>query len=86
MTIHCLGNRAPGFALNVTSATTRNEFVLADRFTAFRRLLATFARMVETEEPGIDPDDTLTVMEALMARHKASGTAGWAPVERSGSR
>ena len=86
ITIHCLGDQAPGFALNITSATTRHDIVLADRFTAFRRLLATFAGMVDTNEPAIDPDDTLTVMEVLMARHNASGTARWAPVERSGSR
>jgi predicted dehydrogenase len=86
MMIDCLGDRAPGFVLNVTYATNRHEIVLADRFSAFRRLLRTFAKMVETQEPGVDPDDTLTVMEVLMARRTASATSRFAPIDRRAAR
>ena len=86
MTIDCLGDRAPGFVLNVTYVTSRHEIALADRFSAFRRLLSTFARMVETQEPAVDPDDTLTVMEVLMARRTVSATSRFAPIDRRGVR
>lgn len=65
--VHCLGDSAPGFILNITTATSRYEIVLNDRFTAFRRLLAHFVQQVESAEPAIDPDETVAVMNTLMA-------------------
>lgn len=64
--IHCLGDTAPGFFLNVTTATSRYEVSLADRFTGFRRMLEHFVRMVETGVPPVDPAATMVVHEILM--------------------
>lgn len=67
MNVHCLGDRAPGFYLNITTAERRHEIWLQDRFTAFRRLLSHFVTMIERGEPPIDPEETMTVMRVLAA-------------------
>ena len=68
--VHCLGGEAPGFILNVTSARSRREIVLRDRFTAFRRLLGHFVQMIKDGEPAINPADTLAVMHVVIAGRK----------------
>jgi hypothetical protein len=84
MLVDCLGRSAPGFVLNVSTGSRRHEIVLADRFTAFRRLLGRFVRMIETEEPPIDPEMTCLVMQVLMARGRGHGDARWSAVGTTG--
>jgi len=67
LSVHCLGDRAPGFVVNVTTPTSRLEIPLNDRFAAFRRLLSHFVQMVERREPPFDPAETVTVMQVLMS-------------------
>ena len=81
MLVDCLGDSAPGFVINVTTGSRRYEIVLADRFTAFRRLLGRFVRMIETTEPPIDPEATWRVMQVLMARGQRQGDARWSAVD-----
>ncbi len=78
MIIHCLGDAAPGFVLNVTSGARREEIVLSDRFTAFRRLLVAFVSMVVNGAPVIDPDETTRIMEVVISRRE--GGAAYRPV------
>ncbi len=67
VTVHCLGDSAPGFIVNVTTAASRFETPMNDRFTAFRRLLCHFVEQVGSHLPAIDPAETLAVMKVLMA-------------------
>lgn len=77
VTIHCLGDAAPGFRLDVTTRSAHHTVHLRDRFTAFRRLLEHFVRMVATGEPPFDPQDTVRLMRWLAAgRGKGATDAG----------
>jgi len=84
MLIDCLGSSAPGFVVNVSTGSRRYEIVLADRFTAFRRLLGRFVSMIETGEPPFEPDATCLVMQVLMARGQRQGDARWSAVDITG--
>lgn len=80
MLIHCLGEVAPGFVLNVTMGRQREEIVLSDRFTSFRRLLGNFVSMVTTGAPVVDPDQTVGIMEVLISRRETRGSLQPVPV------
>ena len=63
--LHCLGAVGKTFHLEIFGRESHAQFDLHDNFTAFRRLLAAFVRMVETGEPPIDPDETLAIMGVI---------------------
>ena len=81
LAVHCLGARAPGFVVDVVTARETRSIALADRFTAFRRLLGAFARMIDQSEPSIPPAATATIVRVLAAGREALRTGEPVSVE-----
>jgi len=75
MQIDALDGVAKTFRVDVFGSDRVSSHDLFDNFTAFRRLLHRFVRMVETGTPQVDPQLTLTAMCILIAarRSRAEG-------------
>ena len=67
----CLGNTTKTFQMNVFTQNRNYSFTLSDNFTAFKRTLETFFRVVETgpiekiSETGMDSIDLLITMNNM---------------------
>lgn len=74
MQLNCLGSVAKTFRLGIYGTGGHAHVDLHDNFTAFRRTLGHFFKMVETRVPPIDPRRTLATMRLIMAaRNLAPG-------------
>lgn len=69
--IDALDAVAKTFRLDVFGSDRVSSHDLFDNFSAFRRLLHRFVRMVETGEPQIDPQLTLTAMCILIGARRS---------------
>jgi predicted dehydrogenase len=66
--LNCLGGAvAKTFRLSVFGDEAQFHADLHDNFTAFRRTLAAFLRMIETGRPQIDPDESLRILRLIAA-------------------
>jgi hypothetical protein len=63
--LHCLGAVGKTFHLSFYGDRGHRHFDLHDNFSAFRRTLEQFFRMVTTGTPPIDPDETLAIMRLI---------------------
>lgn len=63
--LDCLGAVGKTFHLSVFGQRTHMHFDLHDNFSAFRRTLQAFFRMVSTGTPPFDPEETLAFMRLL---------------------
>lgn len=77
--LNCLGAVGKTFHLSLFGERGHRHLDLHDNFSAFRRTLEQFFRMVETRVPPIDPDETLRIMTLIQqARlgHRSLGEGG----------
>ena len=81
LAVHCLGAQAPGFLIDVVTARETRSIVLADRFTAFRRLLGAFVRMIDQSEPSVPSAATVRIVRVLAAGREALRTGQPVSVE-----
>ncbi len=80
--IVCLGTAPKTFRLDFFGTARVSSHDLHDNFTAFSRTIGAFLRMVSTREPSIPPDETLAVIETILAGRRALGGGGVARVGR----
>jgi len=69
--IDALGEVPKTFQIDIWGEQRRGTFELEDNFTAFRRTLWHFVEMIRTGDPPIDPNDTLRLMQVLIAGRRA---------------
>lgn len=65
--IDALEDTVKTFQLDFWSSDKRFHAEIGDNFTAFKRTLYHFIRMIETDEPQIDPALTMGIMKVLIA-------------------
>lgn len=65
--IDALGATPTPFSLQVFGTLGNAEVRIRDNFTAFRRTILNFVRLLETGQPTIPPEDTLLVIRTLIA-------------------
>jgi predicted dehydrogenase len=84
-TLNCLGAVGKTFHLSFFGEKGHVHFDLHDNFTAFRRTVGSFFRMVESGRPSIAPSETLRVMDLIMRakRLKPGQTAELGQDERT---
>lgn len=75
--LDALGNVAKTFKIDLWGTAGNRSYELADNFSAFRRTLGHFFEQVRCGVPAIAPQETLTLMQTLIAgrRALATGTA-----------
>jgi predicted dehydrogenase len=69
--IDALGQVPPTFAMDFWGENSRYHAEVRDFFTAFRRTLGAFIRLVQTGHPPFPPADTIRLMEILMAGQRS---------------
>jgi hypothetical protein len=69
--IDALGKVPKTFQIDLWGEQRRGTYELEDNFTAFRRTLWHFIEMIRSGEPPIDPDETMRLMQTLMAGRRA---------------
>jgi len=67
----CLGAAPKTFRLDLFGSERVTSHDLADNFTAFSRTIAAFLRMVRDRQPSIPPEDTIAVVETVLAGRRA---------------
>jgi predicted dehydrogenase len=74
--IDALGRVPKTFQADIWGTDERSTHEINDNFTAFRRTLWRFVKMIRSGEPAINPDDTVDIIKTLIAgrRAKATGT------------
>ena len=63
--LHCLGQVAKTFHVNLYGDKGHRHFDLHDNFSAFRRAMEKFFAMIAGGAPAIDPDETLRIMRLI---------------------
>ena len=63
--LHCLGQVAKTFHVNLYGDKGHRHFDLHDNFSAFRRAMEKFFAMIASGAPSIDPDETLRIMRLI---------------------
>ncbi len=64
--LDCLGSVGKTFHISVYGDLTHRHYDLYDNFSAFRRTLENFYKMVRTKEPPIDPMETIHLIKLLI--------------------
>lgn len=67
ITLTCLGMSAKTFNISAFTSSDRGDFEVSDNFSAFKRTLCQFKRMIDTNTPSIPPELTLNIMKTLIA-------------------
>ncbi len=70
--LSCLGRSAKIFNLNIYSKNEHIEINLNDNFTAFKRTLFEFIKMVKNKDTKIDPNETVNLIKVLINCKKIS--------------
>ena len=65
--INILGSSTKTFSLNIWTDIDKYSISIDDNFTAFKRMLKHFSKMVDESLPPIDPQLTLKIQETLIA-------------------
>ena len=66
LVLSCLGRSAKIFNLNFYSKNEHIEINLNDNFTAFKRTLFEFIKMVKNKDTKIDPNETVNLIKVLI--------------------
>jgi predicted dehydrogenase len=69
--IDSLGKVPKTFQIDLWGEHRRGTYELEDNFTAFRRTLWHFIEMIRSGKPPIDPEETMRLMQTLMAGRRA---------------
>ena len=69
--LDALGDVPLTFRVDVWGSEKRSTHEITDNFSAFRRTLSHFVEMIRTGTPPIEPDETLRVMETIIAGRRA---------------
>jgi predicted dehydrogenase len=65
--IDALGSTVKTFEMSFWSDTQRESIEISDNFTAFKRAMYHFIKMIETGKPQIEPLLTISIMKVLIA-------------------
>lgn len=65
--IDALGQTVKTFEMSIWSDTQRQAIEIGDNFTAFKRAMYYFIKMIKSGEPQIDAELTLSIMKVLIA-------------------
>lgn len=68
--LNCLGNVGKTFHLDIFGKKEHFHVDIHDNFSAFRRTLAMFIKMIRTETPPINPDETLRILKMIILMKK----------------
>jgi len=71
VTISCLGDNAPVFAIQVLGREGGRQIKISDNFTAFRRTMQRFVRQIETGEPQVPLEQTVASLSLLLTGKNA---------------
>ena len=69
--IDAIGDVPKTFQIDLWGEHRRGTYELEDNFTAFRRTLWHFVKMIRTGEPPIAPEETMRLMQVLIAGRRA---------------
>ena len=67
ITLNCLGSTAKTFNISTYSASSKASYEVDDNFSAFKRTLSNFHKMIISGKPSIPVDQTLNIMKTLIA-------------------
>jgi hypothetical protein len=79
-TVNAIGAGVKTFHLDFFGDLNHHHVDLHDNFGSFRRTLVAFYQMCEQSKPVIKPDDTLIIMQTLMAGIAAVPGEGYVPI------
>lgn len=67
ITLNCLGSTAKTFNISTFSSSSKASYEVDDNFSAFKRTLSNFHKMIVSGQPSIPVDQTLNIMRTLIA-------------------